>query len=129
MNLEDLIVELRGDTTQYQAALQAAANVTTQAGQTIEQVLNNALAAQAAAMLNVQGGAARLKQSVDSLTQRLEVEALTFGMTARQAAIYRLELMGASTAQLEMARAADAHITAQEEQRAKARATAQAIVS
>jgi len=52
-----------------------------------------------------------LTARVDVLTRKLNVQASAFGLTARQAEIYKLQLEGATDAQLSDARAIDAHMT------------------
>ena len=57
-----------------------------------------------------------LQNDIDSMTTSMELQAKTFGMTSRQVAIYKLQLRGATDEQLKAARAADATLTAMEEQ-------------
>lgn len=54
-----------------------------------------------------------VEQSAQKLTQELSIQAATFGMTAAQAAVYRLQLQGASKEALDAARAQAALVDAQ----------------
>ena len=71
--------------------------------------------------------AERAAKAREDSVRSLEFEARTYGMTAGQVALYRLELEGASEAQLQRARTALASIGVDEEFEAAVRASEEAV--
>lgn len=68
------------------------------------------------AVLSAQEKSAELTGNIDRLTESLQMQAETFGLTSTEAELYRLRLAGATEEQLKAAEAAAAAVKAQTEQ-------------
>jgi tape measure domain-containing protein len=105
--LERLVVRITGDASEYQSALNEAVEASSKAAQTLDEMLPGHLRAPEMST----GGA-----STSELTQTLQRQADTYGMTSRQIDIYDASLQGVSASELQLARSIDEQLTAMEKQ-------------
>ncbi len=86
-------------------------------GASEEQIKLAKASAETLKQMELQKKSAEADTKKNKAIQDLKIEAETYGMTARQAKIYRMQIEGASKEEIDAAKASDAHLSALEKQK------------